>query len=91
MMYNEMGKTAQGRKELHTAMIKEITIKLNDITAKAPAQNALKVKVIFCKALDLMLNLGVADLYDFFAGEHLSEREFIGYVQSLVNGKLFAK
>ena len=88
-IYNEKVMTAQGRKELREIMLNEIRTKFETLVNGAPEANKEKVKNMFGLAVEKMNNIGVSDLYDFFAGEHLTIQQFIGYVQDLYTGKLY--
>ena len=88
-IYNEKVTTAQGRKDLREIMLNEIRTKFETLVNGAPEANKEKVKNMFGVTLEKMMNLGVSDLYDFFAGEHLTIKQFIGYVQDLYTGKLY--
>ncbi len=85
--YKEMVKTSTGRSELHTLLLNEVTEKVTALTAAAPAQNRAKVEALFTKALDMLSRQGVAFIYDHFAGEHISTKEMIANLQSLLAGK----
>lgn len=89
--YKEMAATAQGRKELHETMLNEIKTKFETLVNGAPEANREKVRAMFGNAFEKMQNIGIADLYDFFAGEHLTMKQFIGYTQDLIKGKLYNK
>ena len=54
-----------------------------------PEDNKEKVKNMFGVTLEKMMNIGISDLYDFFAGEHLTVKQFICYAQDLHTGKLY--
>lgn len=88
-IYKEKVMTAQGRKDLREIMLNEIKAKFETLVKGAPEANKEKVSAMFGVALEEMNNIGVSDLYDFFAGEHLTLKQFIGYVQDLYSGKLY--
>ena len=88
-IYKEKAATEQGRKELHEIMLHEIKTKFETLVNGAPEANKEKVRSMFNAALEKMNNIGISDLYDFFAGEHLTLKQFIGYVQDLYIGKLY--
>ena len=88
-IYNEKVTTAQGRKDLREIMLDEIRTKFQTLVNGAPEANKEKVRNMFNVTLEKMNNIGVSDLYDFFAGEHLTIKQFIGYVQDLYTGKLY--
>lgn len=88
-IYNEKVMTAQGRKDLREIMLNEIRTKFETLVNGAPEANKEKVKNMFGAVLEKMTNIGVSDLYDFFAGEHLTLTQFIGYVQDLYTDKLY--
>ena len=88
-IYKEKAATEQGRKELHEIMLNEIKAKFETLINGAPEANKEKVRSMFNVAIEKMSNIGISDLYDFFAGEHLNLHQFIGYVQDLYTGKLY--
>ena len=88
-IYNEKVKTSQGRKDLHEIMLNEIRTKFETLVNGAPEANKEKVKNMFGAVLEKMVNIGTSDLYDFFAGEHITLNQFIGYTQDLYTGKLY--
>ena len=90
-VYKEKVTTAQGRKDLHEIMLNEIKAKFETLVNGAPETNKEKVRTMFDGALEKMQNIGISDLYDFFAGEHLTMKQFITYTQDLIKGKLYNK
>lgn len=90
-VYQEKVTTAQGRKDLHEIMLNEIKAKFETLVNGAPEANKEKVRTMFDGALEKMQNIGISDLYDFFAGEHLTMKQFIVYTQDLIKGKLYNK
>lgn len=90
-IYKEKAATEQGRKELHEIMLNEIKAKFENLVISAPEANKEKVRSMFNVATEKMNNIGISDLYDFFAGEHLTPKQFISYSYDLIKGKLFTK
>lgn len=90
-IYKEKAATKQGRKELHEIMLNEIKEKFDVLVNGAPEANKEQVKKMFDVAAEKLQNLGVSDLYDFFAGEHLTTNQFISYTHYLIRGELFNK
>ena len=90
-IYKEKVTTEQGRKELHEILLNDIKAKFETLVNGAPEANKEHVKTMLGVALEKMQNIGVADLYDFFAGEHLTTKQFISYTYDLLQGKLFNK
>lgn len=88
-IYTEKAATAQGRKELRETMLNEIKAKFETLVNGTPEDNKEKVRSMFNVLTEKMYNIGISDLYDFFAGEHLTLTQFIGYVQDLYTGKLY--
>lgn len=88
-IYKEKAATAQGRKDLHEIMLNEIKTKFEALVNGAPEANKEQVKNMFGVALEKLQNVGTSDLYDFFAGEHLTTKQFISYAYDLIKGKLF--
>lgn len=89
--YKEKVTTEQGRKELHEIMLTEVKAKFATLVNGAPEANKEQVKNMFGVALEKLQNVGVSDLYDFFAGEHLTTKQFVSYTYDLIQGKLFTK
>ena len=90
-IYKEKAVTAQGRKELHEIMLDEIKANFEALVNGAPEANKEQVKTMFAVAEEKLQTIGVADLYDFFAGEHLTTNQVISYTCDLIKGKLFSK
>lgn len=88
-IYKEKVTTLQGIKELREIMLNEIKTKFDTLVNGAPEANKEKVRSMFNVALEKMNNISISDLYAFFAGEHLTLTQFIGYVQDLYTGKLY--
>lgn len=90
-IYKEKVTTEQGRKDLHEIMLNEIKAKFEYLINGVPEANKEQVKNMFGVALEKLQNVGVSDLYDFFAGEHLTQKKFISYAYDFIKGKLFTK
>lgn len=88
-IYKEKAATSQGRKELREIMLKEIKAKFENLVNGAPESNKEKLKSMFNVTTEKMYKIGISDLYDFFAGEHLTLTQFLGYAQDLYTGKLY--
>lgn len=88
-IYKEKAATEQGRKELHEIMLNEIKAKFETLVNGTLEANKEKVRSMFNVVTEKMYNIGISDLYDFFAGEHITLKQFIGYVQDLYMGKLY--
>lgn len=72
-------------------MLSEIKTKFDALVNGAPEANREKIRIMFENAFEKVQNIGIADLYDFFVGEHLTTKQFIGYTQDLIKGRLYNK
>lgn len=85
--YKEKSATAEGRKNLHTELLSEIKMRMDYFVSNAPEANRAKVKAMFDKAIDKMKEMGNSILFDFFADEQCSDKDFIRYTQQVIIGK----
>lgn len=88
-VYNEMSKTAQGRKELHEMMEKAVTNHFKKLIDGAPANNKEKLNNLLNTLKNKINNMGNGNIFTFLADDHLSEKAFIGYVQDVIKGKIW--
>ena len=87
-VYKEKSATAEGRKNLHGELLSEIKLRMDKLTESAPEANKEKVNAIFAKALSIMENQGNSILFDFFASDDTTDKDFIRYTQDIIKGKL---
>lgn len=87
-IYNEMSQTAEGRKEVHDIMLSEVRAKLDAMVANAPEANREKVSKLFNTAFAKISELGNGNLFTLFADDEVSARNFVLYVQDVLNGKI---
>ena len=87
-VYKEKSVTAEGRKNLHGELLSEIKQRMDKLTESAPEANKEKVNAIFAKALSIMENQGNSILFDFFASDDNTDKDFIRYTQDIIKGKL---
>ena len=80
--YKEKSATAQGRYDLHTELLAEIKSKMDELINNAPEANKTKVAALFDKAYKELESDGNSILFDFFADEEISTREFVRNIQS---------
>lgn len=82
--YNEKSKTAEGRKNLHTELLAEIRTRMEGFIQNAPEANRAKVSALFDKAFKNISENGNSILFDFYASDDLSDRDFIRSVQDAI-------
>ena len=87
-VYKEKSATAEGRKNLHGELLSEIKLRMDKLAESAPEANKEKVNAIFAKALSMMENQGNSILFDFFASDDNTDKDFIRYTQDIIKGKL---
>ena len=87
-VYKEKSATAEGRKNLHGELLSEIKLRMDKLAESAPEANKEKVNAIFAKALSMMENQGNSILFDFFASDDNTDKDFIRYIQDIIKGKL---
>ena len=87
-VYKEESATAEGRKNLHGELLSEIKLRMDKLAESAPEANKEKVNAIFAKALSMMENQGNSILFDFFASDDNTDKDFIRYTQDIIKGKL---
>ena len=84
--YSEKSKTSEGRKNLHDEMIDIIKTRMDRFMENAPEANKPKIEKLFEMAMNNIKNHGNSLLFDFFADEEISDREFIRNIQSEIKG-----
>lgn len=84
--YREKSKTSEGRKNLHDEMIDIIKTRMDNFLKNAPEANKPKIEKLFEMAMNNIKEHGNSLLFDFFADEEISDREFIRNVQSEIKG-----
>ena len=87
-VYKEKSATAEGRKNLHGELLSEIKQRMDKLASNAPEANKEKVNAIFSTALSIMENQGNSILFDFFASDDNTDKDFIRYTQDIIKGKL---
>ena len=87
-VYKEKSATAEGRKNLHGELLSEIKLRMDKLAESAPEANKEKVNAIFAKALSMMENQGNSILFDFFASDDNTDKDFIRHTQDIIKGKL---
>lgn len=87
-VYKEKSATAEGRKNLHGELLSEIKLRMDKLTESAPEANKEKINAIFAKALSIMESQGNSILFDFFASDDNTDKDFIRYTQDIIKGKL---
>lgn len=84
--YNEKSMTSEGRKNLHTEMLGIIQNRMDNLLKNAPEANKPKIEKMFKMAMNNIKENGNSILFNFFANEEISDREFIGNVQCEIKG-----
>lgn len=84
--YKEKSKTSEGRKNLHTEMLDIIKARMDSFLKNAPEANKPKIERLFEVAMNNIKDHGNSLLFDFFADEKISDREFIRNVQIEIKG-----
>lgn len=87
-VYNEMSKTAEGRKELHTIMMSDVKSKMDTLVESAPASNREAVTKMMDAAYDKIAALDNGQLFNFFADDAVSTNNFIRYISDILKGNL---
>lgn len=79
--YKEKSATAQGRYDLHTELLSDIKRKMDALLDNAPEDNKGKVANLFEKAFCKLESEGNSILFDFFASDEVSTKEFVCNIQ----------
>ena len=79
--YEEKSTTAQGRYDLHAELLSDIKRKIDVLLSNAPEANKGKVANLFEKAFCKLESEGNSILFDFFASDEVSTKEFICNIQ----------
>lgn len=86
--YKEMSKTAEGRKEVHDIMLAEVKAKMDKLISNAPAANQAKAKTVMDTAYAKIEQMGNGAIFDYFVDDDVDVRNFIRYIQDVINGKM---
>ena len=73
---------------LFQQVLSEIKQHMDKLAENAPEANKEKVNAIFATALSMMENQGNSILFDFFASDDNTDKDFIRYTQDIIKGKL---
>lgn len=82
--YKEKSATAQGRYDLHTELLSEIKRKMDELLNNAPEANKAKVAALFDKAYKELESDGNSILFDFYANDEISTKDFVRNIQSIL-------
>ena len=85
--YKEKSVTAEGRKNLHAELLSEIKQRMDKLVENAPSANKEKVNAMLGVALSKIESQGNSILFDFFASEEVSDKDFVRYIQQVINNK----
>ena len=87
-VYKEKSSTAEGRKNLHAELLSDVKQRLDKLAKTAPEANKEKINAMFSVAMKKMESQGNSNLFSFFADEEVGDKEFIGYIQDIINDRL---
>lgn len=85
--YKEKSATAEGRKNLHNELLAEIKNRMDGFVNNAPEAKKAKINALFSAAMKKLEEHGNSILFDFFASDDLSDRDFVKHVQEVINDK----
>ena len=85
--YKAKSATAEGRKDLHNELLAEIKNRMDGFLSNAPEANRVKINALFSAAMDKMKDEGYSILFDFFAADDISDRDFLKHIQEEINDK----
>lgn len=86
--YKEKSATAQGRFNLHGELLSEIKTKMDGLMELAPKANQEKVAALLDKAYSKLESEGNSILFDFFADDVISTKEFARNIDRINRGTL---
>lgn len=86
--YKEHSVTGEQRHKLHDKMLFVVKNRIDRLVQQAPEKNKEKAQEIMYSALSKVKTWGNSDIFDYLAGEHISDTSFIGYLQSIYKGKI---
>lgn len=87
-VYNEMSKTAEGRKEVRNIMVSEIKERMDKIISLFPKKNRKAASEMMERGLNKINEIGNGSMFQFFAEEGISDSNFIRYIDSVLSGKI---
>ena len=82
--YREKSATAEGRKNLHTEMLSEIKHRMDTFANNAPESNKEKVSALINMVFGELEEEGNSILFDFFASDQVTDKDFLKHVQEIV-------
>lgn len=82
--YTEKSSTAQCRYDLHTELLTDIKRKMDNLLNNAPEANKAKVEALFEKAYKELESDGNSILFDFYANDEISTKDFVRNIQSIL-------
>lgn len=85
--YKEKSATSEGRKKLHNELLAEIKNRMDGFVNNAPEAKKAKINALFSVAMDKLKDEGNSILFEFFAADDLSDRDFIKHLQEEINDK----
>lgn len=86
--YRKYSKTPEGRKQVHDIMLHVVRSRMNQLLETAPKANREKISEVFTTAYGQIKKIGNSQLFNFFANEAVSERDFISYIDDIRKGRL---
>ena len=85
--YKAKSATAEGRKDLHNELLAEIKNCMDGFLNNAPEANRVKINALFSVAMDKLKDEGNSILFEFFAADDISDRDFLKHIQEEINNK----
>lgn len=86
--YRELSKTGQGRKQSHEMMLEDVKKRIDKFVNEAPESTREKASQLMRTAFEKISKLGNGMLFDFFADDRVSDRDFLLYVNDILKGEL---
>lgn len=80
--YEDKSKTPGGRKAIHDEMIDIIQMRMDALLQNAPEANRSKIEYLFKMAMNSIKEYGNSMLFDFYADEKISDKEFARNIQN---------
>lgn len=87
--YKELNKAAEGRKNAHDIMLLDVRARMDRLIKEAPQANQEQVSNLMVAAFGKIQALGNGLLFNFFADDTLSDKNFVLYISDILKGKMF--
>ena len=86
--YRALSKTGQGRKQSHEMMLEDVKKRIDKFVNEAPESTREKASQLMQTAFEKISKLGNGMLFDCFADDQVSDRNFLLYVNDILKGEL---